>query len=257
MQIARPHTRFFRLVYDSPKQGDISALRAFGLNGTTYFPLFFPVFIKEFGREALPVGSAYNVGNAEVKSDKFLYVVNVIFGNFHRLKKEKLPFLVDKVCLSFDVRKIVGVVADKRNVLSLAHGPNGNGFPGIGKYAAVIGYASVLLKTAFTFPVKFVYVRNLADTTYNHLFGKVKLVTDFIVAKFMYVELFENLISPSRIGYTVARAIILLDRIKKHRALRIGGKEFHFQSQIHVAMMIHSFDKTANYNMYLLGASKA
>lgn len=166
-----------------------ATFRDFGLNGTTDFSLLFPVTIQRFGGKGFTIGCTHNIGDSEVTTDKLLDIFHILFGNFYRLKKVKLAFLEHKVSFAFDVRKIIGVVADKRHLLPFAYSPYRDMSIGIGKHPAVIADASVFTEHTLTFPVKFVGVRHLAYAAYNYLSGKVKGIAYVIVAKVMQLEL--------------------------------------------------------------------
>ena len=234
-----------------------SAFCAFGLNRTTYFSLFFPISVKRVGRIGFTIRSAYNVGYAKIKSDKILNVFDLFFRNFNRLKEEKLAFLENKVSFSFDIRKIVGVVAYKRNTLPFLNSPNRNRIFGIRQYPAVITDAAKFSETPLDLFVKFVGICNFADTAYNHLCRKIKVFTDSGVAMMVYFKLSENLILPYHIGDAVTRSISFLDSIKKKIALRLVWKKFNFQCQFHTINILHSIEKTKSNLVLISKASKA
>ena len=212
-----------------------ATFRAFGLNRATNFSLFFPVLGERLRGIGFALRSTYNIGNSEVATDKLLDIFHILFGNFYRLKKVKLAFLEHKVSFPFDIREIIGVMADKRHLLSFAYSPDGNVCIGVGKHPAVIADASVFPEYTLLFPVKFVSVRHLAYAAYNYLSGKVKLLTYVIVAKVMQLELVESLIPPCNIRNLIARGVSLLDSIKKNPMLFVGRDKLYFQRQFHAA----------------------
>lgn len=234
-----------------------SAFCAFGLNRTTYFSLLFPVSIKRVGRIGFTIGGAYNVGYAKVKTDKFLNIFYIFFWNFNRLKEEKLAFLKDKVCFSFDIRKIVSVMAYERNTLSFLNRPNGNYILGIRQYSTVVTDAAKFSETPLCLSVEFVGIGNFADTAHNHLRRKIKVFSDYIVAMMVYFELSENLVIPHHIGNAVTRSIGFLDSIKKKIALRLVWKKFNFQYQFHTANIFHLIEETKSNLVLISKASKA
>lgn len=219
-----------------------AAFRAFGLNGTTDFSLFFPVTIQRFGGKGFTIGCTHNIGDSEVTTDKLLDIFHILFGDFYRLKKVKLAFLEHKVSFPFDVRKIVGVVADERHLLSTAYSPYRYVQTGVRKHPAVIADASVFTEHTLTFPVKFVGVRHLAYAAYNYLCGKVKGIAYVIVAKVMQLELIESPISPCNVRNLIARSISLLESFKKNPMLFFGRDKFCFQCQFHAANIAKIFE---------------
>lgn len=212
-----------------------AAFRAFGLNGTTDFSLLFPVTIQRFGGKGSTIGCTRNIGDSEVATDKFLDIFHILFGNFYRLKKVKLAFLEHKVSFPFDVRNIIGVVADKRHLLSTAYSPYRDMNIGVRKNPAVIADASVFTEHTLTFPVKFVGIRHLAYAAYNYLSGKVKGIAYVIVAKVMQLELIESPVPPCNVRNLIARCISLLESFKKNLMLFFGRDKFYFQCQFHAA----------------------
>ena len=212
-----------------------AAFRAFGLNGTTDFSLLFPVTIQRFGGKGSTIGCTRNIGDSEVATDKFLDIFHILFGNFYRLKKVKLAFLEHKVSFPFDVRNIIGVVADKRHLLSTAYSPYRDMNIGVRKNPAVIADASVFTEHTLTFPVKFVGIRHLAYAAYNYLSGKVKGIAYVIVAKVMQLELIESPVPPCNVRNLIARCISLLESFKKNPMLFFGRDKFYFQCQFHAA----------------------
>lgn len=220
-----------------------SASCAFGLNGTTYHSLSFPVSVECVRRIGLTFGRAYNIGYSEIKSDELLNVFHIFFRNFNRLEKEEFAFFENKVSFPLDVWKIVCVVAYKRNTLSFPYGPDRNRIFGIRQYPAVVTDAAKFPEVPFGFLVKLVSICHLADTADHHLCRQIKILSDFIVAMMMYIELSKNLILPHHIGYAVTRSIRLLDGIKKQPALSFAWKEFYFQCQFHASNVNHLFEK--------------
>ena len=220
-----------------------SASCAFGLNGTTYHSLSFPVSVECVGRISLAFGRAYNIGYSEIKADEFLDVFHILFRNFHRLEKEEFAFLENKVSFPLDVRKIVRVVAYKRNTLPFPYRPDRNRIFGIRQYPAVVTDAAKFPEIPFGLLVKLVSIGHLADTADHHLCRQIKILSDFIVAMMMYIELSKNLILPHHIGNAVTRSIRLLDCAKKQPALSFVWKEFYFQCQFHASNVNHLFEK--------------
>lgn len=219
-----------------------AAFRAFGLNGTTDFSLLFPVTIQRFGGKGFTIGCTHNIGDSEVTTDKLLDIFNILFGDFYRLKKVKLAFLEHKVSFPFDVRKIIGVVTDKRHLLPFAYSPYRDMSIGVGKHPAVIADASVFTEHTLTFPVKFVRVRHLAYAAYNYLSGKVKGIAYVIVAKVMQFELIESPIPPCNVRNLIARSISLLESFKKNPMLFFGRDNLYFQCQFHAANIAKIFE---------------
>lgn len=220
-----------------------SASCAFGLNGTTYHSLSFPVSVECVGRIGLAFGRAYNIGYSEIKADEFLDVFHILFRNFHRLEKEEFVFLENKVSFSLDVRKIVRVVAYKRNTLPFPYRPDRNRIFGIRQYPAVVTDAAKFPEIPFGLLIKLVSIGHLADTANHHLCRQIKILSDFIVAMMMYIELSKNLILPHHIGDAVTSSIRFLDGIKKQPALSFAWKEFYFQCQFHASNVNHLFEK--------------
>lgn len=234
-----------------------SASCAFGLNGTTYHSLSFPVSVECVRRIGLTFGRAYNIGYSEIKSDELLNVFHIFFRNFNRLEKEEFAFFENKVSFPLDVWKIVCVVAYKRNTLSFPYGPDRNRIFGIRQYPAVVTDAAKFPEVPFGFLVKLVSICHLADTADHHLCRQIKILSDFIVAMMMYIELSKNLILPHHIGYAVTRSIRLLDGIKKQPALSFAWKEFYFQCQFHASNVNHLFEKRQQYFSINFKASRA
>lgn len=214
-----------------------ATFHAFGLNRTTDFSLSVPVPVQGLGRIGFAFGCTHNIGNSEVTTDKLLDIFHILFGDFHRLEKIELAFLEHKIGFPFDVRNIIGVVADKRNFLPFAYGPYRNVCTGIGKHPAVIVDAPVFLECPLCFTVKFVSVRHLAYAVYNYLSGKVKPLAYVIITKVMEPELVESLIPPRYIRNLIARSVSLLESFKKKTMLFIGWDKFDFQRQFHNANM--------------------
>lgn len=219
-----------------------AAFRAFGLNGTTDFSLLFPVTIQRFGGKGFTIGCTHNIGDSEVTTDKLLDIFHILFGNFYRLKKIKLAFLEHKVSFPFDIREIIGVVADERHLLPFAYSPYRNMGIGVGKHPAVIADASVFTEHTLTFPVKFVSVRHLAYAAYNYLSGKVKGIAYVIVAKVMQLELIESPVPPCNVRNLIARGVSLLESIKKNPMLFVGRDKLYFQRQFHTANIAKTFE---------------
>src|SRR5690606_10870506 len=99
---------------------------AFALNRTANLLPMFTVFVKPISRMLNTVRSGYNRGYTKITTDKLFYIFHIFFGNVNSLKKIKLTLLVNQISFSFDVRNIVGIVANKINLLSTTNTPQRN-----------------------------------------------------------------------------------------------------------------------------------
>jgi len=198
-------------------------LRAFALNGRTNLLSLFSVLVDPIRSMLIAVGRNDNIGDAEVHADKLFHVLDVFIGNIDGLKKIKLSLFVDQIRLSFDVREIFRVMANKRHLQSPAEGPDRYEGSGVGQNPAVVSDGTERPEAALGFPVQFIRIRYSAYAAYKHLCGKVIRGLEIVITKTVNFELIENFMLPCDFRDRIANGVCFFDGIKKQSGLFAGG----------------------------------
>lgn len=132
-------------------------------------------------------------------TNKFLYILNSFFGNFYGLKQVKIAFAKYKVCLSFNIRKIRLVVANKVHRLTTSNTPNRHFTLLVRKYSTIISNRPKWTKNSLNLFINLVSIGNFANTSYKHLRTKFRSLLNFVVNFIVNFELIKN---PGAKSYT-------------------------------------------------------
>jgi hypothetical protein len=125
-----------------PFQKLLASCRAFALNRASYLEILIPNFIKLFRAKGSSIRKGCNVFLSKVYPNKLFDVFNILFRNLYSLKQIKLAFLCNKVCFSFDIRKIFRIMADKRDFKTTIYRPDRSDYSLVRENAGVIGNGS-------------------------------------------------------------------------------------------------------------------
>lgn len=217
-----------------PFQKSFTSFCAFALNGVSYFLSFFSIILKFFRVESFSITKCGNRHQTKIHPDKFLYVLNILFGYVNGLKKVKLSFFVNQISLAFNVRNVIRVMADKFDFLPTTDTPQRNHIVRlVGHYPAVVSNTAKWPENTFCFLVQLIGIGNFGYLPYNHLRRKFKRSLVSVIYFVMELKVVENLFLPSHIGNGVTNGIGLLHRIEKQIRLFIGRQKFDFQCQLH------------------------
>ena len=225
-----------------PFQEFFSSFSAFALNACSYFRIFFTNFFKLFRIIISAIRKNGNVCLSKIHTDKFLNLFNIFFWNINGLKKVKLPFLVNQICFTFNVRQVVSIMANKGNFNPATDSPKGNNIVRlVGHNPTVITYTSKWSKFSFSFLVKFVSIGNFCNTSYKNLTAKFKRSFIGVVNFVMKFKIIENTLFPSHIRNGITNSISLLHRFEKQISLFISRQKFYFQCKFHEAKILNNF----------------
>jgi len=199
--------------------------------GTTFlkllsdFSILFSYFINMFSREKLTSRGSGKVNNSKVYTNKVFDILNIFFGNFYSLKKEKLIILIKKISFSFDTGKVLSIIANKWDFQSTSNRPDrGNSlFNIIGQKTIIISNSSKKFKPSLHFPIKFVSIHDLTYTVYNSLSRKMGSILNIIIDKVMNFELVKNSLVPYNFGNSIASSVRFFNGIKEQNLLFLGG----------------------------------
>ena len=231
-----------------PFQEFLATSCAFGLNGTTNFESLFTILIQSIGGVGFTFGRTDYIRNSEVETNNSIRILDFRFGNVDGLIEEEIAFLESKVRFSLDVRNIIFVVTDKRNLMSLTVCPDGYFIFLVGQDSSIITDTSVSPKLTLLLMVEFVCIGNLADTTDNHLSGKIEFLTNVVITKVMYLELPESLVLPSDVRNVGTSLVGFFHGLEKKQPLFIAGENLYFQDQFHIANVLKVFCLTIYLN---------
>lgn len=225
-----------------PFQKSFGASRAFALNGATNLLPMFTVSVKRIGGMLNTVRGNNYIGEPKIHTDELLYILNVFFGNFYGLEKIEFTLFVNQISLAFNVWQVIGIVANKLNLLATTNAPQGNDAVGlIGHYPAIISNTTKWFKRAFCFLVKLVGICHFADAAHKHLRGEVERGFKSVITEVVYFELIENFVLPRNIGNGIANSISLSHRLNENASLFRCGQKFYFQRQFHTAKILIIF----------------
>lgn len=184
---------------------------------------------------------------------KGFYISNIFFGDFNGLKQVKLPLLVNQIRFPFYVRKVVSVMANKRDFNSAANSPKRNNIIRlVGHYPTVVTNASKWSKFSFSFPIKFVRICNFCNTTYKNLRRKSERSLVAMIYFVMQFKVIENTFFPSHIRYGITNSISFLHRFEKQVSLFISRQKFYFQCQLHILYIRTKIQKSFLYRKIFL-----
>lgn len=231
-----------------PFQEFLATSRAFGLNGTTDFESLFPILIQSIGGVGFTFGRTDYIRNSEVETNNSIRILDFRFGNINGLIEEEVSFLESKVRFSLDVRNVIFVVTDKRNLLPLTGCPDGHFIFLVRQDSSIITDTSVSPEFTLLLMVEFVCIGNLADTTDNHLSGKIEFLTNVVITKMVDFELAESLVRPSNVGNVGTRLVGFFHCLEKKQPLLIAGENLYFQDQFHIANVLKVFCLTIFLN---------
>jgi len=117
--------------------------------------------------------------------------------------------------------------------------------------AVIVSNRAVRVESALGFPVKFVAVSNLADTTHHHLGRQAGGFTDRIVSQLVKFELVKRFCFPGDLADLVTSIISFFQSFKQGLVLFRGGLQFGFGREFHKSMIAHTqiFEKLTEQKM--------
>lgn len=205
-------------------QDFFTAFRTFALKRTPYFLSFFSIIVKFFRIKRFTITKCRYFQQPHIHPDKFFYIFHFFFGNIDGLKQVKLTFLVNQIGFTFNVRKIVSVMAYKWYFDTTANSPKRNNIIRLVSHnSAVITNAPKWPKLSFYFLVKFVGICNFCYAPYQGLATQPKACFESVVRLMMKLEVVENALFPRHIRKSVTRRVGLSHSFKKQNSLLRGG----------------------------------
>ncbi len=217
-----------------PFQELLSAFRAFGLNRTPNLLSFFSVFLKLFRIKRLSIADSGNINKPHINTYKFLNIFNIFIRDLNGLHNKKLSLFVHQIGLSFDVRKIIAVMANKWNLLTATNTPDRNNITWlIAKNPAIIRDGPQWSEGPFGFLVNFISIRHFGDTANKYLGRKLRGFFKLVIAPVMDLVLIKYFLFPYNIRHSIANHVRFFDRLQKRFGLFTRWQKLYFKRQFH------------------------
>src|SRR5690606_29609618 len=177
-------------------------------------------------------------------TDKGFNIFHVILHYINRLKQVKLTFLVNQIRFTFDVREVIGIVANERHFEPSANRPDRNFITFVRKNTTVIGNAAKWFKSAFNFSVQFVSISDLRNTSYQHLCGKIRRTFQGVIDFVVNFKLVKHLLFPRYFRNGITNCIRFFNGLKKQISLFFGRQKFNLQCKFHNTNLLQIFEIT-------------
>src|SRR5450631_1799382 len=219
-----------------PFQKFISSFCAFALNACSNFSVFFTNFFKLFRIVIGAIRKSANISLTKITSYKFFHIFNIFFRHFYGLEYIKLSFFKYKISLSFYIRKVFSIMANKLNFQSAADRPNRDYLLGwVSKYTAIIRNRTRWLKYSFCFLIKFISISHFRNTTYQYLRTKIRTAFYFMIDLFVNFELIKYFQIRCNFRNNITSGISFFDSLKQTFGLLIIRQQFYFKCQFHLS----------------------
>lgn len=182
-----------------------------------------------------------NVGNAKVNTKEAVRVKLWRFFNVAALKQVELALAIDKIALTMQTFKQLGLVftADKRHLLAPYHCPDRDNALGklVGDKSVVERESSQWLECPFGAPIQLVGVGNFGKDAHSNVSAKVESFPNVSVAELMQGELPERSFLPSAFANVVAGGISSLKCALQGCVLFLRRLELDLSNQLHVLIV--------------------
>lgn len=217
-----------------PFQQSFRTACAFALNRTTN-PLFlFSILFKPFRRMFFTIGRNNYISYTKIATYKFFSSSYALFRYVTSLKKKEFTLPVHQTSLTADIREMIKVMTNERNLLSSFYRPYGrNHTRFICENPGIVRDSSSVPKMSNNLLAAFVGIGNFTDTTNNHLAAQVERIFYIIVALMMQLDLVKHSFFPGNFRNIVAAGIRFFDGRKQEFGLVKIGEELDFQHQYH------------------------
>lgn len=217
-----------------PFQNTLGVLCAFGLERTPYFLSLFSIGGKFIRRKCLSVAKSCQFQKPHIHTQEAFHVLHIIFHHINCLKQVEFTFSVQQICFSFDVRKIIRIVADKRHFQPAANRPDRDSIIRfIGQDAAIIRDRAKWFEGAFHFPIQFVSISHLRYATNYHLTTQIRSTFNGMVAGIVEFKLLKGFLLPSYIRNQITSLVRFFDSLKQTFSLFIRRQQLYFQVKFH------------------------
>jgi hypothetical protein len=212
---------------------------AFALNRATHLPSFFSVIRELFGAKFFAVAQRSYRNQAKIHPDKRCHLARLLFRYIRRLQQVKLASFEKQVGFAFDKGKAARIVTGKGHFESATNRLYRDGIAFVGQDAVVIGDAAQRFKDARDFPVQFVGIGDLADTSYKHLRRKVETGLKSMIYFLVNLKLVKRLSLPRCIRNDITGHVRFPDSLKQSLSLLFGRQEFYFQRKFHCGNLLN------------------
>ena len=227
-----------------PFQEFFTSSCAFALNGASHFLSFFSIGLKLVRVKFFTIAKSSNTYQTKVHTRERLYIFHIIFNYINSLKQVEFTFSKKQIRFTFDIRKIVGIVANKWHLQSASNRPDGNHITFVRKNTTVISNAAKWFKSTFNFLIQFVGISHFGDTAYQYLCGKIRGTFQFVVNLIVNLKLVKYLLLPSYFRNSITNRICFLNSFKEQISLFFGRQKFNLQRKFHGTNLTQIFEIT-------------